>query len=172
MRSYPVSITILLATGIVPLVFSRPSVAQSSDAKEPILADSASFSEPKGWIRLKPDKAKTKGWFISPDSDRAAPKSMIMVDIGKTAEVSLASAAEKMARNWGGCVLEEKTTLDGAEAIRVRVAKPGPGLRPVEGVVTLRGEKIYLVMGGVIPGQVVTDQVEEVRKSWKWIKSP
>jgi hypothetical protein len=93
----------------------------------------------------------------------------MMVDTGKPTDASLASTAEKPARAWGGEVLEEKTTLDGVEALRVRVRKPGKGLRPVEGVVAMRNGRLYMLMGGAVPGESVVDPVEEVRKGWKWI---
>jgi hypothetical protein len=53
------------------------------------LPTGAAFLEPVGWVRLPPDKAKTKGPFISPDSDRNAPQAMIMIDIGEPAVASL-----------------------------------------------------------------------------------
>lgn len=136
----------------------------------PILAEGASFSEPKGWTRSTPDKVKTKGMFISPDSDRkVALKAMIIVDIGKPAEPSLQATAEGMARDWGGKILDEKTSLDGVEALRIRVDTPGPGLRPIEGVLTMKDGKLYMLMGGAIPGRSILEQVEEVRKGWKWV---
>lgn len=148
----------------------QTSAQQSSGEQKPIVADGASFSEPAGWVRLKPDKKKTKGWFINSDSDRRSPKAMIMVDTGKAANPNLRETAEKMAADWGGTVLEESTTLDGVEALRVRVSKPGGGLRPVEGVAAIRNGRLYLVMGGTVPGRSIVDEVEEVRTSWKWIK--
>ena len=144
------------------------STASAKDKTGPIVAEGASFSEPAGWTRLAPDKPKTKGWFISPDSEHKAPRAMILIDIGKPVDADLRATAESMARDWGGKVLDEKTTLDGVEAIRVRVAKPGTGLRPVEGVLAAKGGKMYLIMGGAIPGRSVVDPVEEVRKGWKW----
>jgi hypothetical protein len=152
------------------LACSLSSAASSLDKPKPIVADGASFTEPTGWVRLTPDKAKTKGWFISPDSNRSAPELMIMVDIGKPTDPTLRATAEGMARSWGGRVLDEKTSLDGVEALRVRVEKPGRGLRPVEGVVAMKEGRLYLLMGGAVPGRKVADQVEEVRKGWKWIK--
>ena len=158
----------LLGSGI--LMASRPLSARLMEEPKPIVAEGASFSEPAKWVRLTPDKPKMKGWFISPDSDRKAPMAMIKVDVGKPVNADLHAMAEAMARNWHGRVLDEKTSLDGVEALRVRVDQPGPGLRPVEGVVALRGGKLYLLMGGAVPGRSVADQVEEVRKGWRWVK--
>jgi hypothetical protein len=148
---------------------SQATITRQQDKKKPIVSDGASFSEPSGWIRLVPDKTKTKGLFISPESDRRAPKMMIMVDIGKPKE-GLEESAAGLARDWQGTVLDEKTSLDGSEALRIRVAKPAQGLRPVEGVLTIKDGRMYMILGGTLPGQSVVDQVEEVRKSWKWSK--
>ena len=136
----------------------------------PIVAGGASFSEPKGWSRGTPSKPKTKGYFLSPDSNpRVALNAIIMIDIGEPSEGSLQATAEKTARDWGGKLLDEKTTLDGAEALRVRVENPGPGLRPLEGVLAMKGGKLYMLMGGAVPGRSVIEPVEEVRKGWKWV---
>lgn len=151
-----------------PLSGSSP--AQAPGRPGPIVASGASFSEPMGWVRLVPDKAKTKGWFIGGDSDPKAPGRMIMVDIGKPAAGTLAEVAGLFARAWGGRVLEEKTTLDGVEALRVRVEKPGAGLRPVEGVLALKDGRLYSLMGGAEPGREVAGAVEEVREGWKWVE--
>ena len=40
-----------------------------------------------------------------------------------------------MAKDWGGSVVAEPTTLDGTPAYRVRAEPGGPGLKPVEGIV-------------------------------------
>ena len=159
------AIAILAALSASTSAFAEPP------ARGPIVASGAIFSEPPGWIRLVPDKEKTKGWFIAGDSDPRAPGRMIMVDVGKPAATTLPEVAALFARAWGGRVLEEKTTLDGVEALRIRVEKPGDGLRPVEGVLALKDGRLYSLMGrGATPGQEVAAAVEEVRKGWKWVK--
>lgn len=158
-------ISVFLLVGVIG---SRTHAVPQTGA---ISAGGASFSEPKGWTRATPDKPKTKGYFLSADSNpRVALNAIIMVDIGKPAEASLKAIAEKTARDWGGKIVEGKTTLDGVEALRVRVEKRGPGLRPLEGVLALKDGKLYMLMGGAVPGRTVLDEVEEVRKGWKWVK--
>jgi hypothetical protein len=146
------------------------TIAQEVRAKDPITSEGASFREPKGWVRLPLAKGKTRGYFISGDSDRLAPKAMMMVDIGKPTVATALATAEGLAKDWGGRVLDEKTTLDGVEAVRVRVEKPGPGLRPNEAVIAMKDGKIYLLMGGSTPGTSISAEVEEVRAGWKWVK--
>ena len=144
--------------------------APAADGPGPIVAAGASFSEPSGWTRMIPDKAKTKGWFLAPGSDPNAPSRTIMVDVGKPSAPTLPEIAGLFARAWGGRILEEKTTLDGVEALRVRVERPGPGLRPVEGVLALKDGQLYSLMGGALPGNDVAGAVEEVRRGWRWAK--
>lgn len=155
----------MLILGILVL---GPGKGFAIDDPKPIVDSGASFSEPKGWVRL-PGRTKTKGYFISGDSDRLNPHLMILVDIGRPSLPTLQATAEGLAKGWKGKVLDETTTLDGVKALRVRVEEQGPGLKPVEAVLTLHEGRIYILMGGTVPGRSVIDQVEEVRKGWKWV---
>jgi hypothetical protein len=155
----------IFAIFIMALSLSPQLVADSPA----ITTDGASFSEPRNWVRLPVKKSKTKGFFISEDSDPKAPSAMILVDIGKPVESDARKTAEGLARNWGGKVLEETTELDGEVALRVHVANPGEGLRPKEGIIVFRDNRVYLVMAGSVPGIDVIDELEQVRQSWKWI---
>ncbi len=150
------------------IVAGLMTVAMADDSG-PIVASGASFSEPKGWSRHPPSRPKTKAYFVSPESKPPSPSRIILVDIGKSTHPDLLATAEYLAKEWGGTVLGERTTLDGVEAIRVRVAKPSPGLQPIEGIVARRGERIYMILGGSVPGRSVVDEVEQVRKGWKWV---
>ena len=76
-----------------------------------------------------------------------------------------------MAKNWGGAVVAEPTTLDGVPAYRVRAEPKGPGLKPTEAIVAHYGGRLYLIMGGAVPGQSIAGEVEEVRRGWKWAKT-
>lgn len=142
---------------------------QGTVVQGPIVSDGASFSGPAGWLQVAPDLAKTKGRFVSPGSDPSNPSAMIMIDIGRPADPDLKTAAEGMATNWGGRVVQEPVTLDGAPALRVRVDSPKPGLTPVEGVLCFRGGMLYMIMGGCRPGTSVVSEVEQVRATWKWV---
>ncbi|GAC1336000.1 MAG: hypothetical protein NVSMB14_03580 [Isosphaeraceae bacterium] len=149
---------------------ARPKGGVLEDAKT-IVVEGASFTGPKSWISIEPRKKKTKGCFISPDSTEQSPKAMIMIDAGKPLDSDLKAAAEHFAKDWGGKVLDKMTTLDGEKALRFRVEKPKEGLHPVEGIVAIRDGRLWAVMGGVVPGHSVIDQVEGVRKGWKWINN-
>ena len=163
--------TMLLAVGQ-----GSPQAAGVAGPQGRIVSGGVSFSAPAGWVPLPPEKAKTKGCFISPDSARGDPKAMIQVDIGGPMELSLPfardvrAAAQGLAREWGGTVTDDPTTLDGVEALRVRVERPPGQLKPVEGIVCMRDGKVYLIAGSSKDGTAMGQGVEEVRKSWKWVK--
>ena len=165
----------LIMTTFLPLLaFCVPPEEQVDSAKKadakPIVAHGASFSEPKGWKRVATEGPTSKGFFHSPDSDREGhPKAMILIDIMETDEATSRVSATRMAREWGGKVLDEKTTLDGVEASRVQYSKPKSGCRPIEGVLAIKGGKLYVLMGAVAPGRSVAGDLEAVRKGWKWV---
>jgi hypothetical protein len=139
--------------------------------RKPIVAEGASFSEPRGWTRAALQRESCKGWFLSPDrTPEGSPKAMIMLDIVETGEKDAKTSAESLARAWGGNVAEKPTSLDGEAAWRVQYAKPESGCRPIEGVIALRKGKLYVLMGAVCPGRSVADELEELRKGWKWVE--
>ena len=136
----------------------------------PIVAAGASFSEPRGWTRVQtPDRSKTIGRFIDPGSDSANPRRMILIDFGRPTDRDARIAAEGLAKQWGGTV-KEQVTLDGVPGYLVVAENRGPGLKPVVGIVVHREGRAYLLMGGAVPGQSVANDLEEVRRGWKWVK--
>jgi hypothetical protein len=138
---------------------------------KPIVAAGAMFSEPAGWGRVQPPNSKTIGWFVNPGATSADATRMILVDFGRPTERDARATAEGLAKQWGGAVVNEPTSLDGVPGYRVRVEKHGPGLKPVEGIVVHREGRTYLLMGGAVPGQSIAEELEQVRRGWKWVKS-
>ncbi len=150
----------------------QATAPRTKAAPGPIVAAGAMFAEPRGWTRVKtPEKSKTIGRFIDPGSDSAQPRRMILIDFGRPTEDDARASAQGLAKDWGGAVVAEATTLDGAPAYRVRAESRGPGLKPVEGVVAHHAGRLYLIMGGAVPGQAVAGEVEEVRRGWKWARA-
>jgi hypothetical protein len=135
---------------------------------QPITANGASFTGPKDWIQLKPDKPKHKGWFISPDSTQKNQYAMIMIDIGQPKYPDVETVASGLAKNWGARVLEDQTDLDGVLALRIRGENATSQVQPIEGVVAIHEGSVYMIMGGAVAGRSVADEVEEVRKHWRW----
>jgi hypothetical protein len=94
---------------------------------------------------------------------------MIMIETGRPGSgASPEALAKGLARNFGGVVLDDPTTLGGEPALIVRAENHDDELAPTEGVVCLRGGNVYLIMGGVTKGRSVQADVEVVRKSWRW----
>ena len=127
-----------------------------------------SFSLPEGWRSLPPRQDKTLALLVSPNSTPREPKAMIMVESGRPSIPDMQGTAKALAKQWGATVANKKTVLDGAPSLRVHGKAPGPGVRPVEAIVTIRDGRLYLIMGGVAPGETCADAVEHVRKTWKW----
>jgi hypothetical protein len=161
---------VVLAVAGIPEARGQAKAKKPTEVK-PVVAEGASFAEPTGWFRLDSNQAKTKGWFLPPNSPPANPKRMIIVDIGKPTAPDARATAEGMAKDWGGVVVNEPTTLDGVPAFHVRVENRKQGMRPVEGIVVHRGGKAYMLMGGTIPGLSIAAEFEEVRKTWKWVET-
>ena len=141
-------------------------------AAPPINAAGATFAEPKGWTRVRvPERSQTVGRFIDPGSDSANPRRQIVIDFGRPTEKDARVSAQGLAKNWDGAVVDPPTTLDGVPAYRVRAEPKGPGLKPTEAIVAHHADRLYLIMGGAVPGQSVAGEVEEVRRGWKWAKT-
>lgn len=157
-----------LASAIGVLASILGGYAAMAQVAGPVAVDGASFSEPDGWVRLPVGRSKTKGWFVPRGSDAGNAKKAVMVDIGTPTQADARKTAEGLAKNWGGRVLDETTTLDGIEALRVRAEPKADRLQPVEGIVAFRKGRLYLLMGGAVKGGSVIDDVETVRKAWKW----
>jgi hypothetical protein len=138
----------------------------------PIVAAGASFAEPSGWTRVQPARSSTIGWFVNPGATSANAQRMIVIDFGRPADRDARKAAEGLARQWGGTVLEKPIALDGAPGYLVVAENRGPGLKPAVGIVVHRAGRAYLIMGGAVPGDSVANEVEEVRRGWKWVNAP
>jgi hypothetical protein len=126
------------------------------------------FSQPKGWIEQTRDKSKTVAWWISPDSARAKPLAIIMVECAQTPAHSLDEVARGLAENLHGVVDGAPTTLGGTRALRVVAKNDGRTVRPVEALATIHDKLLYLVMGGAVSGRSVKNELEAIRASWDW----
>jgi hypothetical protein len=131
--------------------------------------DGVTFSLPEGWTSVPLQRTKTMARLISPGSTPRQLKAMIMVDTGRPTIPDAKGTAASLAKQWGATVLEQQTELDGVPAVRVRGKNPGPGVKPVEAIVAIRKGRVYMIMGGVAPGESCEEAVEHVRKSWKWV---
>jgi hypothetical protein len=163
---------VVLAVGVMALGASGQILKpRAKGAPKPIVAAGAMFSEPTGWTRVQPTKSSTIGWFVNPGATSADATRMILIDFGRPMDRDALATAQGLAKQWGGTVVNEPTTLDGAPGYRVHAENRGPGLKPVEGIVVHREGRTYLLMGGAVPGQSVAEELEHVRRGWKWVKS-
>ena len=129
---------------------------------------------PPGWRQLPPDRYDLMTRWVSTDQKTGDVAAMIMVQGGKPQQGDAPASARKLADDWGGRVTNEHDTLGGQRAWRVQADPPASGLHPVEGVVTVHEGHLYMILGGVTPGLSCHEQIESIRKSWKWtaIESP
>ena len=165
------------------LLSTLPSWAAESPATKPAAATTAAegkglarfptfgaaFELPAGWAEIPREKPGRVGQWISPGSKPTEIKSLIMIETGRPGSGASAEVlARSLARNFGGIVMDEPTTLGGEPALVVRAENHDDELAPTEGVVCLRGGNVYLVMGGVTKGRDVRKEVEAIRRSWRW----
>lgn len=153
---------------LAPAGFAAPA---SQPATRPVQFPSfgASFSLPAGWTEIPREKAGRIGQWISPDSKPQQIKSLIMIETGRPGATSAENMAKNLARNFGGVVMDEPTKLDGEPALVVRAENHDEELAPVFGLVCVHGDNVYLIMGGALKDRDVRNEVEVIRKSWKWI---
>ena len=152
----------------------RPAAAAKDPKKAPagllrLPTFGVALAPPAGWREVLRDNQKVVAEWESPDSTGQRQNAIVRVEVGRAADANADATAQGMARNWGGTVVGP-TTLGGAPAVHVRAENTAEGrMRPIEGIVCRRGEHLYLLMGGVVPGHKAAEQVEAVRASWKWV---
>ncbi len=123
-----------------------------------------------GWQASDGSRGKVVIEWIGPTSTPAAVRSFVSIESGPpTANGATAAlAAAELAKSWGGQVGADKITLDGEAAVKLDAPPRAGELRPVEALVALHGGSIYLVIGAVNGDEKCSEQLEEVRKAWKW----
>jgi len=134
-----------------------------------VVSHAVSFAPPKDWRRLDSHDENQIACFASPNvSTKLVPRKQIMIEAGQPSYPSAEASASSLAKQWGGRVLPETTTLDGVQAFQVRAKYRGKGLQPVEAVIAFHDGKVYLLMGGVSVNESCAREVEDLRRSWKW----
>lgn len=159
----------IVASLLLPMLRGYGGPGSQLGGPNVIENEEVSFSVPKTWIACPPDRPTVVGFFISADSTVAVQKAMITVEIGHTAYPDLSTAAHRLAGSWGGSVVDEHCDLAGTHAMRIRAEHLGRGMQPIEAFAALRGERIYLIMGGILePDFNIASPLEEIRVSWRW----
>jgi hypothetical protein len=155
--------------GLLLCVSANADAARPQDvAERQFPTFGVALTAPASWKQVPRDKFKTIVQWISSDSTVQDRQALIMVEGAKPTDADARATADHMAKDWGGSVGPAQTALAGEPAWRI-TAPPGPGLRPVEGIVAYHDGHLYLIMGGNTPGHSCHDELEAIRKSWKWI---
>jgi hypothetical protein len=163
-RLIPLLPFLILTSAALAAPATKPAVPQP--VKFPSYG--ATFSLPGGWTEIPREKAGRIGQWISPDSKPQQIKSLIMIETGRPGATSAENMAKGLARNFGGAVMDQPTKLDGESALVVRADNHDDELAPVFGLVCVHGDNVYLIMGGALKDRDVRDEIEVIRKSWKW----
>ncbi|GMU83156.1 MAG: hypothetical protein AMXMBFR47_30270 [Planctomycetota bacterium] len=159
----------ILASLLLPMLRGHGGPSALLGTPKVIENEEVSFSGPKTWIACPPDRSTVVGFFISADSTVAVQKAMITVEIGHTAYPDLSTAGRRLADLWGGSVADDHCDLAGTPAMRIRAEHLGRGMQPIDAFAALRGERIYLIMGGTLePGFDIAGPLDEIRASWRW----
>jgi hypothetical protein len=127
-----------------------------------------SFTSPAGWMEAPPDGPDMLAKCVDTGPRGREVTAAVTVEIKKTQDTT-ADAARGLSKDWGGQVVDEHVTIDGETAWRIEAHPPQSDLQPVEGLVISHAGHLFLIMGGITPGSSCHDQLEFVRRSWKWI---
>jgi len=127
----------------------------------------ASFKTPSDW---RPNSSDKNTYVILTHVDETYPNvtEMISVDIGKPVAPTAKLTAIAFAKTWKGRVLDDKISVDGEEAYRVRVAPTNKDIRPVDCVVVVKGRRVFMLIGGAKEIGGIERSIDEIVTSWKW----
>jgi hypothetical protein len=125
------------------------------------------LNSPPQWQQLPPDRTGIVARWISPESREGSVQAMIMIEMKIPLGPDIAQYAGGMAKSWNGTVADKQEDLDGEVARRI-VAQPRANLQPVEGLVSIHDGRLYLIEGGVTAGHSCHDEIEMIRRGWKW----
>jgi hypothetical protein len=126
-----------------------------------------SFSIPKGWTTVTPDRDKTKAMILLEGTDWQNAKAMIKIDVGMPAAPTARQLAESFAKNTGGSVSTDTLDFDGEPGV-IASTSSNELTTPRNMIVLYREGKAYLLMVGATAGVDVGDAVSHVRETWKW----
>jgi len=131
------------------------------------------FDAPAKWQVVPKDALNRVAIFSSPDSTPENTRQMLAVLCEKGESGNTIEVAMQLAKNWGGKITEHGLGLDGADALRVE-RDPTPSFRFTEAIVAEHNGHRFYIMGGAARGGSCHDEVELVRRTWKWtdVESP
>jgi len=128
-----------------------------------------SLTPPAGWQPVPPDHKGTIAGWASPSSRTNDLRAMIIVEWDKATSNDVGDHARELAAAWGGRLTGEMRDIDGVKAYLLKADPQRGRLKPVEGLAVLHDAHFFFLIGGVTHGESVSDELEQIRKSWKWI---
>ncbi|HYO09549.1 MAG TPA: hypothetical protein VER17_11310 [Tepidisphaeraceae bacterium] len=131
--------------------------------------DEFSFELPPGWLRVDPDRAKTKAMILlgAPRWDQA--KGLIKVDVAGPAFPTPQAMAQGLAGGVDGRVDPATLELDGQPCVRVTAGSTDL-TKPRGVLIAYRNNQAYM-LGAAGPEQTdVLAALEHVRATWKWTR--
>lgn len=139
-----------------------------NDAYKNVVCPDFLFTIPDGWTRTRPDRKKTAVVLVKFGSTMDEVLAMIKIEVGRPVDENCIVAAEGLAVDWGGEVVDPNAQVDGVKAVSISSDYKGGQLQPVKGVIVFRDGKIYMIMGGVSVDEDISDEMDDIVSSWKW----
>lgn len=144
-----------------------PTVASGEQNSELNNFGDFSFSVPKGWNIVAPDRGKTKAMLLLDGTDWQNAKAMIKIDVGTPTAPSAKQLADGLANSAGGTVSTDSLDFDGTPGVSASTSSTTLNT-PRDMTIIYRNGKAYLLMAGAIEGVELSKAISHVRKSWKW----
>jgi len=149
---------------------------QQSDPKQSAAAaknrerfEGFSFELPDDWIRVEPDKPKTRAMLLLGAERWNLAEAMIKIDVGKPVVNDTKALAKKFVDDLGGAVRQQEILIDGEKGIHVTSIKAAPTLaQPTDVAVIMHEGRVFLIMGAAKTHGVIAEPLETILQSWRW----
>jgi hypothetical protein len=166
-----VSLAITLLLGCGQGQEDRFSLSKDSSGGAPLACDVkfATFNIPKGWQANRSDK---NTYVILSRLNESYPNitQMISIDIGKPVTLTAKASADAFAAKWSGRVEEASLNVDGESGLRVTIPPDKKTVRPIDCVITMHGERVFMLIGGAKDNGEIHTAIDEIVASWIWKK--
>ena len=90
-------------------------------------------------------------------------------DAGKA---TVGELARVIAKERDGRIATDPVWLDRVEGVEILISPTPERPRYTESTVVVHDGRVYLITGGAVRGYSFSDQMEELRKSWRWAEEP
>ncbi|HEV8291817.1 MAG TPA: hypothetical protein VGP94_07820 [Tepidisphaeraceae bacterium] len=170
------SVVLILGCGSVIQKYQALKKTGGSGSAAPAAGERVNFpifgislTPPAGWQPMPPDRKGVIAAWASPESRPNDQRAIIILEWEKATSNDVGDRARDVATGWGGRFTGELREMDRKMAWELKADAPQSGLKPVEGLAVLHDGHFFFLTGGVSPGESVSQEIELIRKSWKWI---